>query len=151
MLHDAGKVGIPDAVLKKPGPLTEEEFELIKQHTIYGADLFSNISSELDQVTHDIMLHHHERWNGQGYPGRLEASGKRNPLAGEEIPLPARITALADVFDALASKRCYKEPWNLKDIYKEIQEGAGQYFDPELVETFFQVTDILEAIQKKFR
>lgn len=151
MLHDAGKVGIPDAVLKKPGPLTDEEFELIKQHTIYGAELFSNISSELDQVTYDIMLHHHERWNGEGYPGCLEPSGQRRPLRGEEIPLPARITALADVFDALASKRCYKEPWDIKDIYEEIRSKSGCYFDPELVETFFQITDILEAIQKKFQ
>jgi HD-GYP domain-containing protein (c-di-GMP phosphodiesterase class II) len=150
MLHDAGKVGIPDSVLKKPGRLTDEEFALVKQHTVYGAQLFSNISSELDQVTHDIMLHHHERWNGEGYPGRLEPSGQRRPLAGEEIPLPARITALADVFDALASKRCYKEPWDVKDIYTEIRLKAGCDFDPELVETFFQITDILEAIQKKF-
>lgn len=141
MLHDAGKVGIPDAVLKKPGPLSAAEFALVKQHTVYGAKLFTNISSELDQVTHDIMRHHHERWNGSGYPDRL---------AGEQIPLAARITALADVFDALSSQRCYKQAWTNVAIHKEIQAKAGQHFDPELVETFFEITDILYAIQQKF-
>lgn len=151
MLHDAGKVGIPDAVLKKPTHLNEEEFELVKQHTVYGAALFTNIASELDQITYDVVLHHHEKWNGTGYPGRLEPSGLRQPLAGEEIPLPARIVSLADVFDALSSRRCYKDPWNRKETYDEIRAKSGQDFDPELVETFFQVTDILHAIQDKFK
>jgi HD-GYP domain-containing protein (c-di-GMP phosphodiesterase class II) len=141
MLHDAGKVGIPDAVLRKPGPLDEKEFETMKQHTLYSARLFSSISSELDQVTHDLMLYHHEHWNGQGYP---------HGLAGENIPLAARITALADVFDALSSARCYKKAWMQEDIYEEIQGKSGQQFDPELVDTFFQITDILQAIQMKF-
>lgn len=141
MLHDAGKVGIPDAVLKKPGRLTPEEFALVKQHTVYGAKLFTSISSELDQVTHDIMRHHHERWNGSGYPDRL---------AGEAIPLAARITALADVFDALSSRRCYKRAWSAAAIHNEIRTKSGQDFDPELVETFFEITDTLQAIQQKF-
>uniref|UniRef100_UPI004056EF1F GAF and HD-GYP domain-containing protein n=1 Tax=Candidatus Electronema sp. TaxID=2698783 RepID=UPI004056EF1F len=141
MLHDAGKVGIPDAVLKKPGPLNDEEFALVKQHTVYGARLFTSISSELDQVTHDIMRHHHERWNGSGYPDRL---------TGEAIPLAARITALADVFDALSSQRCYKRAWAAAAIHDEIRAKSGKDFDPELVETFFQITDTLQAIQQKF-
>ncbi|MCI5165506.1 MAG: HD domain-containing protein [Candidatus Electrothrix sp. GM3_4] len=154
-LHDAGKVGIPDAILKKPGRLTPEEFELVQQHTISGAALFINISSELDQMTHDIVLHHHERWNGEGYPGRLvlvEDGSKwvRKSLAGEEIPFAARIVSLADVFDALASKRCYKPPWDNEKIYKEIRKDSGKYFDPDLVDAFFEITDILQAIQKKF-
>ena len=154
MLHDAGKVGIPDSILKKPARLTPKEFEIIKMHTVYGAQLFTNISSELDQITYDIVLHHHEKWNGQGYPGRLIQPGKsksRRPLAGKEIPLPARITALADVFDALSSNRCYKKSWSRQKIYDEIRKESGQYFDPELVEAFFQITDILHAIQEKFR
>lgn len=152
LLHDAGKVGIPDSILKKPGPLTDEEFEQIKNHTVSGAALFTNISSELDQMTHDIVLHHHERWNGQGYPGRLveEGKSKRSPLAGQEIPFAARIVALADVFDALSSERCYKAPWDDQKIYNEIRKDSGEYFDPELVEAFFEITDILHAIQKKF-
>ena len=153
LLHDAGKVGIPDAILKKPGRLTPEEFDLIQQHTVSGAALFTNISSELDQMTHDIVLHHHERWNGEGYPGRLVQDGSgwiRKPLAGEEIPFAARIISLADVFDALSSKRCYKAPWDNEKIYNEIRKESGESFDPELVDAFFEITDILYAIQKKF-
>ncbi len=153
LLHDAGKVGIPDAILKKPGPLTAEEFEEIKHHTISGAALFTNISSELDQMTHDIVLHHHERWNGKGYPGCLVQERDqwvRKPLSGEDIPFAARIVALADVFDALSSKRCYKAPWDEEKIYNEIRKDSGEYFDPELVDAFFEITDILHAIQKKF-
>lgn len=154
LLHDAGKVGIPDAILKKPGPLTSEEFEQIKYHTISGAELFTNISSELDRMTHDIILHHHERWNGKGYPGRPVQEGEkwlRKPLAGKEIPFAARIVSLADVFDALSSARCYKPSWDDEKIYNEIREESGEYFDPELVEAFFEIADILHAIQKKFR
>jgi HD-GYP domain-containing protein (c-di-GMP phosphodiesterase class II) len=145
MLHDAGKVGIPDSILKKPGRLTPEEFDVMKQHTLYGAQLFSNISSEssaLDRVTHEIILHHHERWNGTGYP---------HGLSGEAIPLAARITALADVFDALSSKRSYKEAWSAEMTFAEIRKESGQHFDPELVEIFFQITGILHAIQMKFQ
>ncbi len=154
MLHDAGKVGIPDAILKKPARLTAEEYKIIQQHTIYGSKLFVNISSELDQITYDIALHHHEKWDGNGYPGREVNPGvtdERCPLAGEEIPLAARITALADVFDALSSKRCYKESWDTKRVYEEIRKESGRYFDPELVEAFFEIPDILHAIQQKFQ
>ncbi|MCI5131884.1 MAG: HD domain-containing protein [Candidatus Electrothrix sp. EH2] len=153
LLHDAGKVGIPDAILKKPGRLTSEEYDLIKEHTVSGAALFTNISSELDQMTHDIILHHHEKWNGEGYPGGLVQEGEekiRKPLAGEEIPFAARIVSLADVFDALSSKRCYKAPWDNKKIYSEIRKESGRSFDPDLVDAFFEVTDILQAIRRKF-
>lgn len=153
LLHDAGKVGIPDAILKKPGPLTAEEFEQMKHHTVSGAALFRNISSDFDQMTHDIVLHHHERWNGQGYPGRLVREGEqwvRKPLVGKDIPFAARIVALADVFDALSSERCYKAPWDNKKIYQEICRDSGEYFDPELVEVFLEIADIIHAIQKKF-
>ena len=153
LLHDAGKVGIPDAILKKPGRLTSEEYDLIKEHTISGAALFTNISSQLDQMTHDIILYHHEKWNGEGYPGRLLQEGEeqiRKPLAGEEIPFAARIVSLADVFDALSSRRCYKAPWDNEKIYNEIRKESGESFDPELVDAFFEITDILQAIRKKF-
>ena len=154
MLHDAGKVGISDTILKKPGRLTTEEFDIIKQHTLLGAGLFTNMSSELDMVAHDIALHHHEKWDGSGYPGRLEKSGNkkvRHALSGEEIPLAARVTGLADVFDALCSKRYYKEKWDVQDAFEEIRRESGKHFDPELVEAFFEITDILEAIQEKFK
>ncbi|WP_417913072.1 HD domain-containing phosphohydrolase [Candidatus Electronema sp. TJ] len=144
MLHDAGKVGIPDSILKKPGRLTPEEFDHMKQHTLYGARLFDNISpqsSALDRIAREIILYHHERWNGSGYP---------EGLAGEAIPLAARITALADVFDALSSKRSYKEAWSRELTYDELRKESGQHFDPELVDTFFQITDVIHAIQLKF-
>lgn len=150
MLHDAGKVGISDIILKKPARLTPEEFAIIQRHTIYGAKLFTNISSELDQMTYDITLHHHEKWNGAGYPGQPVGQGRR-PLAGEEIPLAARITALADVYDALSSKRCYKKSWDDDKVYSIIKSETGSHFDPELVEAFFEITDILKAIQQKFQ
>ena len=153
LLHDAGKVGIPDAILKKPGRLTSEEYERIKEHTISGAALFADISSELDRMTRDIILYHHEKWNGRGYPGRLVQEGEkkiRKPLVGEEIPFAARIVSLADVFDALSSKRCYKAPWDNKKIYNEIRKESGVSFDPELVDAFFEITDILQAIRRKF-
>ncbi len=155
MLHDAGKVGISDIILKKPARLTSEEFAIIKQHTIYGAQLFANISSELDQMTYDITLHHHEKWNGQGYPGQAahheSLEPPRQPLTGDEIPLAARITALADVYDALSSKRCYKESWDKERVYEVIRNESGAHFDPELVTAFFEITDILRAIQLKFQ
>ncbi len=147
MLHDAGKVGIPDTILKKPARLTVEEFSVIKGHTTLGAQLFTNISSELDEMTYDITLHHHEKWNGKGYPGPENGQ----PLAGEEIPLAARITALADVFDALCSSRCYKESWDEDKVYEVVRSEAGEHFDPELVTAFFEITDILRAIQQKFQ
>jgi HD-GYP domain-containing protein (c-di-GMP phosphodiesterase class II) len=155
MLHDAGKVGISDIILKKPAKLTSDEFNILKKHTIYGARLFKNISNELDQMIYDIALHHHEKWDGQGYPGRREQldeeDEQRTTLTGDEIPLAARIVALADVYDALSSSRCYKEPWNKEKVYEVIRNESGKHFDPELVEVFFEITDILTAIQRKFQ
>ena len=153
MTHDAGKVGISDIILKKPARLTSAEFTVIKKHTIYGAQLFNNTSSELDKMTYEVTLHHHEKWNGEGYPGQSkqsEGNGPRRTLAGEKIPLAARIVALADVFDALSSSRCYKEPWEKEKVYEVIRSESGKHFDPELVQIFFEITDILCAIQKKF-
>jgi HD-GYP domain-containing protein (c-di-GMP phosphodiesterase class II) len=155
MTHDAGKVGISDIILKKPARLTTEEFAVIKKHTIYGSQLFDYTSSELDKMTYEVTLHHHEKWNGEGYPGQKKHHEKdelrRTTLAGTDIPLAARIVALADVFDALSSSRCYKEPWEKEKVYEVIQSESGKHFDPELVQVFFEITDILSAIQKKFQ
>lgn len=154
MSHDAGKVGISDIILKKPARLTEDEFDVIKKHTLYGAQLFSNTSTELDKMTYEVTLHHHEKWNGKGYPGQAKQAEENEPrrtLAGEEIPLAARIVALADVFDALSSSRCYKEPWEKEKVYEIIRSESGEHFDPELVQVFFEITDILCAIQEKFQ
>lgn len=156
MLHDVGKIGIPDEILKKPGKLTNDEFELIKLHTIYGANLFENTTSELDMMCREIALNHHERWDGTGYPGHFSGcivlyDKNKKPKKGEDIPFAARIVALADVFDALASKRVYKKAWPMADIYNLIREESGHHFDPQLVAALFQITDVIEAIQERYK
>lgn len=156
MLHDVGKVGISDTILKKPARLTDQEYAIMKWHTVYGARLFVHEASTLDKMCQDISMNHHERWIGDGYPGHLpdimaETSSLGRPKKGEEIPLVARITALADVFDALGSKRSYKEAWPDEKIIRTIEEGSGTHFDPELVEIFFEIFDVIKAIREKFR
>ncbi len=156
MLHDVGKIGIPDEILKKPGKLSDDEFELIKLHTIYGANLFETTTSELDQMCKEIALNHHERWDGNGYPGHYSGcivlyDKNKQPKKGDEIPLAARIVALADVFDALANKRVYKKAWEMAEIYALLREESGRHFDPELIDAFFEITDIVEAIQHRFK
>ncbi len=154
MSHDAGKVGISDIILKKPDRLNTAEFNIIKKHTLYGAELFTSTSTDLEKMTYEVALHHHEKWNGEGYPGQApqaDTKGPRKALSGEAIPLAARIVALADVFDALSSSRCYKEAWEKEKVYEVIRSESGKHFDPELVEVFFEITDILCAIQKKFQ
>ena len=132
-LHDIGKIHIPDAVLNKPGRLTEEEFEIMKTHTTAGEELLIRAKEELGESEYlntavEMAAYHHEWWNGKGYPyGR----------SGEEIPLCARIMAVADVFDALTSKRCYKNAMPLEKAYAIIREESGTHFDPAVVEAFF--------------
>lgn len=156
MLHDVGKIGIPDEILKKPGRLNNDEFELIKLHTIYGANLFESTTSDLDNMCREIALNHHERWDGTGYPGHYSGcivlfDKKKKPKKGEDIPLSARIVALADVYDALANKRVYKKPWKQEEIYELFKEESGRHFDPALVEAFFAVTEVIEAIQERYK
>lgn len=155
MLHDVGKVGISDSILKKPGKLTEEEFFIMKSHTLTGVKLFENSSSDLDRMSSEISLNHHERWNGTGYPGK-NAEMKPGSLQygegkkGEEIPLSGRIVSLADVYDALGSARCYKEAWGEEQVLEFIQKASGKDFDPELVEAFFRIHPVLKAIRNKY-
>jgi HD-GYP domain-containing protein (c-di-GMP phosphodiesterase class II) len=156
MLHDVGKVGIPDAILKKPGKLTDEEFDEIKKHPIYGARLFSSITSDLDRMSLEIALNHHEKWDGHGYPGcvpELDHTGDsaQQTKDGENIPLTARITALADVYDALCSRRSYKDAFDEEQVYEIIRESSGTHFDPEIVDAFFQISDVLTAIRQKYQ
>ena len=127
-MHDVGKIGIPDSILLKKGKLTNKEFEIIKTHCTLGARLLSNSNSEILQLAESIALTHHEKWNGKGYP---------QGLSGEEIPIEGRIIALADVFDALTSKRHYKEPYPVEMACDIIREERGKHFDPELVDVFF--------------
>ncbi len=138
-MHDVGKLGIPDRILLKPGKLDPEEFEIMKQHTVIGAQLLSNSHSPVLQMGEVIALTHHEKWNGSGYPNRL---------AGKDIPLVGRICAIADVFDALSSKRCYKDAWPLDKTLKEIHSLIGKQFDPHLVDLFHELLPVITDIQR---
>ncbi|MCL2231742.1 MAG: HD domain-containing protein [Treponema sp.] len=160
MLHDAGKVAIPDAILKKPARLTPEEYQIMQTHTIFGAALFDDPLSPLDSLSRDIALTHHENWDGTGYPGwvdpytgealRIGQDGKPRGKRGDEIPLAGRIVSIADVYDALCSRRVYKEPWTEEDVLKEIRSLAGIKFDPELVEIFFEILPCIKQVQKLY-
>ncbi len=158
MLHDVGKVAVSDIILKKPDKLTDEEYKIIQNHTLIGATLFDDLQSDLDLMSRDVALRHHERWDGKGYPGKVDLktgkaletdseTGKAKGLCGDEIPLAARIVALADVYDALSSKRSYKRSWTEDEVLREIQDQAGTQFDPELVMDFFEVLPNIRQIQ----
>lgn len=135
-MHDTGKIGIPDSILRKPGPLDADEWVAMKKHTRIGYDILSHSDAPVFKVAAEIALRHHEKWDGSGYP---------DGLAGEDIPLSARIVALADVFDALSMKRPYKEAWPLTKTIDTIQQSAGGHFDPKLVEVFNAILpDILK-------
>ncbi|HRW11842.1 MAG TPA: HD domain-containing phosphohydrolase [Syntrophomonas sp.] len=142
-LHDIGKVGIPDAILLKPGRLTPEEFEIMKTHTTIGFNTLAQVEQRYTQNTFlqmgmDIAIGHHEKWDGSGYP---------QGLAGEDIPLAARIMAIVDVYDALRSKRVYKEAFSHEKSRAIIAEGAGSHFDPYLVELFMQIHQEFEIVR----
>lgn len=129
-LHDVGKIGIPDHILLKPGKLTPEEFDAMKQHTIIGANLLSNGHSPVMRLAERIALTHHERWDGKGYPQGLQ---------GEEIPREGRILAVVDVFDALTHERPYKKAWTVEDALAEITRCSNAQFDPAVVQAFLQL------------
>ncbi len=126
-MHDVGKIGIPDAILLKPGKLTAEEWEVMRQHPAIGARIIGEHKSSLLQLAANIALCHHEKWDGSGYP---------NGLAGEDIPLEARIVSLVDVFDALTSVRPYKKAWPIEEALEFIRDQSGSHFDPMLVDVF---------------
>lgn len=156
MLHDVGKVGISDTILKKPAKLTKEEFETIKMHTVFGARLFQNQTNDLDRLSVEIALGHHEKWSAPGYPGIVTPdiwsphAKMGTPINGEDIPLSARICAVADVFDALASPRSYKDPFPDEKCLSILEEDAGTHFDPEIVEIFFEIFDVIKAIRSRY-
>ena len=136
-MHDIGKIGIPDAVLQKPGPLTPEERLVMEKHPLIGAEILGHSTNKLMAAAREVSLAHHERWNGQGYPNRV---------AGDQIPLSGRIVGLADVFDALASKRCYKAPMPLAKILEIISADRGKHFDPQCVDALMSVLDDVRKI-----
>ena len=163
MLHDVGKVAISDMILKKPGRFSDDEFEVMKQHTVLGARLFLDTQSDFDETAMQVALSHHERWDGKGYPGYVDvatgeplkdfrlADGTARGRKGEETPIFGRIVALADVYDALSSARVYKEAWDESDVLAIIEEEAGHQFDPELVEIFFSSLNVLRSIQERYQ
>ena len=162
MLHDVGKVAISDLILKKPGRLDADEFEMMKQHTLYGTRLFLHPQSDFDDAAAQVALNHHERWDGNGYPGhvdvaageplpeRIRPDGSARGKQGVEIPLFGRIVAIADVYDALSSRRVYKEAWDESEVLATIEAGAGNQFDPELVEIFLACLNLLRSIRKRY-
>jgi HD-GYP domain-containing protein (c-di-GMP phosphodiesterase class II) len=183
MLHDVGKVGISDKILKKPGRLNDEEYYIMKTHTQIGARLFQDTQSEFDIMARTVVLSHHERWDGKGYPGavdldsgelaecqeRFDKTGSIHHVdpdtgevlkavdmtpapgrKGKDIPIFGRIVAIADVYDALRSKRVYKEAWTEEDVLNELRSCAGGQFDPELIDIFFEVYDRLQTIADQY-
>jgi HD-GYP domain-containing protein (c-di-GMP phosphodiesterase class II) len=162
MLHDVGKVAISDLILKKADRLSPEEFAIMKSHTYLGARLFKNMQSDFEEVAAQVALNHHEKWDGTGYPGHIdpfsseksmehETTGRSAlPKKGQEIPLYGRIVSVADVYDALSSKRSYKEPWDEERVLKEMRHLSGRSFDPEVIDAFFESLDTLKAIGKRY-
>ncbi len=145
-LHDIGKVGIPDAILLKPGKLTEEEFTEMKKHTTYGRDILAASEKKLGSTSFlryakEIAGAHHEKWDGTGYPYGLK---------GEEIPISGRLMAIADVYDALSSKRPYKPPFPHEQAVQIIKKGCGTHFDPDIVNAFIELEDKFKEIAVTF-
>jgi len=140
-IHDIGKIGIPDSILHKPGKLTPVEWKIMKSHTKIGADILQNGCSDLLRMAYEIALYHHEKYDGSGYP---------QGLCGEDIPFVARVTALADVFDALTSERPYKNAWPLDQTYTYIRNHSGTQFDPRLVDIFFDCIEGIIEIKEKY-
>ena len=146
-LHDIGKVGVPDRILLKPGRLTPEEFEEMKRHTIYGRDTLDAAEKTLGtqenflKTARDIAYYHHEKWDGTGYP---------EGISGDSIPSCARLMAIVDVYDALISRRPYKEPMSHEKAYQIITEGAGTHFDPDVVEAFVEIEGTVKEIAHKY-
>ncbi|MDR1217957.1 MAG: response regulator [Oscillospiraceae bacterium] len=147
-LHDIGKIGIPDNILLKPGKLTDEEFDIMRTHTVIGRDIIDSILKTLPdnamylKYCREICYYHHERWDGKGYPTKLK---------GEEIPISARILSIVDVYDALVNQRCYKPPFSYEEAANIIIEGSGTQFDPNLVEVFLKTTNAFRQLEESLQ
>ncbi|MGN0636978.1 MAG: HD-GYP domain-containing protein [Huintestinicola sp.] len=140
MMHDVGKIMIPENILEKPGKLTAEEFDIVKDHIKYGKQMLETSPGELFKMSTEIAYQHHEKWDGTGYMG----------IRGDNIAPYARCVALADVFDALVSRRAYKKPWAPEEAYDEIVSQSGKQFDPEVVDAFVQNFDKFIEIMKRY-
>jgi putative two-component system response regulator len=141
-MHDIGKIGIPDKILMKPGKLNDKEWEVMQQHTVIGARLLHGSKQDFMKMAEEIALTHHENWDGTGYP---------QGLAGENIPLSGRITAVADVFDALISKRPYKPPLSYRESFTIIKNERGTHFDPGVVDAFISTKQEILSIAEQYK
>ncbi|KPQ29011.1 MAG: putative two-component system response regulator [Marinobacter excellens HL-55] len=141
-MHDVGKIGIPDAILQKPGKLDPDEWAVMQRHAEIGAEIIGEDGSNLLHMAREVALNHHEKWDGSGYPKGLK---------GSDIPISARIVALADVFDALTSERPYKKAWAVEDATDLIRAQSGKHFDPNLVEVFFQCLPAILEVQNRWK
>jgi len=141
-MHDVGKIGIPDSIVLKPGPLNDEEWAIMKTHPAIGAGIIGDPNdSDLLEMAVTVAMTHHEKWNGQGYP---------KGLSGEDIPIEGRITAVADVFDALTSERPYKKPWSVEDAMDLLKREAGAHFDPLLIPLFEEILPEILKVKAKY-
>jgi HD-GYP domain-containing protein (c-di-GMP phosphodiesterase class II) len=162
MLHDVGKVAISDAILKKPARLDEEETRIMKEHTWIGARLFGNKYSEFDEASSVVSLDHHEKWEGTGYPGHINPmdglplpgyanrDGSARGKKGEEIHPFGRVVAIADVYDALSTRRTYKKAWDESSVLEILRADAGTHFDPEMIEAFFESLDVIRSVSERY-
>ena len=146
-MHDIGKIQVPDAVLNKPGKLNDMEYEIMKTHTTAGKAVIDQVIAQVPNCAYlkdarDMAHYHHEKWNGTGYPEKL---------AGEDIPLSARVMAVADVFDALVSKRVYKPAMPYEKAFSIIKEESGKHFDPDVVKAFFAAEDEVVKVEEMFQ
>ena len=144
-MHDIGKISIPDTILQKPGKLTDEEYSVMKKHSVLGGEIIQEIFKDMDDkeflnIAYDVTRYHHEKWNGNGYP---------EGLSGKEIPFSARIMAIADVFDAISAKRCYRDAMPLDKCFAIIKEGKGVDFDPVLTDLFLNAREKVEKVCKE--
>lgn len=163
MLHDIGKLSIPQDIRQKPGKFTAEEYDIMKKHTVKGAKLLlASAQTPYEEAAAEIALNHHEYWNGAGYPGHVNIetgeaiagyeneAGKPRGKRGEEIPVFGRVVAIADVYDALSCRRVFREAIQKEDVLKTLEKGAGRHFDPEMIDAFFRCIDTLRAIGERF-
>ncbi|MDZ7819470.1 MAG: HD domain-containing protein [Aliarcobacter sp.] len=141
-MHDIGKVGVPDSILNKPGALTPEEWIVMKEHSINGYNILKNSKREILKAAAIVAITHHEKWDGSGYPRNLK---------GKEIHIYGRITAIADVFDALGSDRYYKKAWEDDEIFKLLLQEKGKQFEPKLINLFFENIDKFKEIRDRYK
>lgn len=141
-MHDTGKIGIPDSILKKPGPLDAQEWETMQKHSLIGYEILSKSQAPVFKLAAQIAYYHHEKWDGTGYPLGLK---------GDEIPIEVQVVTIADVYDALTCKRPYKEAWSSDAAFAHMRSESGKHFNPDLIQAFCEIRPLIEEIQQQFK